>query len=193
MTSKISFEALARFFNSRNQREKTMLVIFGICFVVTADVLLVVQPALNSFFKTQPELLALRAELKELEQDRKNEKQIEAQWKSLGGKLGGLSERFVTSSEISMEDLSKLAQESGVKISSLTPAEKSKNDAITGAYVQVPVKIRATAGIHALGSFLAKVETNGLFFRVTHLIIKENAMEVRNHQIEMNVECYRKI
>lgn len=189
---KISLETLTQFFNSRSSRDKTLLIGAGVCLALTADILLVIQPASSAFFKRQPELQALGAEFKELGQNGKNKGKIESDWKAAREQVMALDQRFALSNEAAAEQLSKLAQESGVKISSLTPMEKSKSGPASGSYVQAPIKINASAGLHALGSFLAKVENSALFFRVTNLSIGENITDLKNHQIEMNIECYQK-
>ncbi len=189
---KISLESITNFFNGRNAREKTMLVVFGICFIITADVLLVIQPLVRSFMNAQPESNSLKEELKGLEQDVKNEKRIEVQWKQLNERTEALNKKFVNSIETSAETLSKFAQESGVKISSQTPDEKLK-DIAADSYAQMSIKVSAASGAHELGRFLAKVENSPIFFRVSSLAITENNADTRNHPIEMKIECYRKI
>jgi Tfp pilus assembly protein PilO len=190
---KLSLDKVTDFFNSRNPREKAALVIFGVCFLIAADILLIIQPVASSFFSAQPELRTAQEELKEMELDKKNEQAIEAQWKSLKESAEAINSRFVASSEISAETLSKLAQESGIKIASITPADKSKNDALAASYAQVPIRLNMTAGTHGLGRFLAKIENSVLFFRINSLSIIENIDDPRNHNIEISVECYRKI
>ena len=189
---KISFDRATQFFNSRNLREKTMLIIFVICFVLVVDALLFIQPSINSFFRVQPELRKVNDELKELELDKRDAKKIESEWRSMNDKLEKLSSRFVSSSEVSAETLSRLAQESNVKISSLTPSDKPR-DELAGSYKQVLIKIRGMAGAHSLGKFLAKVESDSLFFKIGNLTIKENEADDKSHDIEMSVECYRKL
>lgn len=189
---KISLEAAANFFNSRNHKEKMLFVVFGVLLAIGLDFLLIVKPLTEAFFQAQPELESRKEMLKALETDKKNEKEITAQWNLLNQKVEASRKRFVSSSELAAENLSKLAQEVGVKILSLTPAEKSKME-IPGAYAQVPIKINAMSGTHALGKFLAKMESNTIFFRVNNLIINEDSVDIKNHPTEIDVECYRKI
>lgn len=190
---KISLETITQFFNSRNQRDKVLLIGVGVILALTIDVLFFVEPGLNTFFKNQPELEALSEELRGLERDQMDEKKIESELKVISGRAVELDHRCAISSEASAENLSVFAQGSGVKILSLTPSEKLKSS-LTGAFfIQSPIKINASAGLHAFGNFLAKIENSPLFFRITRLTVKEDPIDIRNHQIEMSVECYQKI
>lgn len=190
---KISLEKLTQFFNGRSPREKIIMIGAGVCFVVLVDFALILQPLGAKLFSVQPQLQALGKEAKELKQDRKDKEKIESEWKAIHEQIAGLDQRFALSSEASAENLSVMARESGVKILSLAPVEKPKGGAAASSSGQTGIKIDASAGAHALGKFLAKIETSPLFFRVTHLTIRENAGDVKNHLIEMSVECYRKI
>lgn len=186
----LSFEALTNYFNSRNPREKMLLVSFGICFLLAVDILAILQPLAGSFFKTLPALTTAKTELKGLKDDKKNEKVIEAKAEATRQQFEAAEKRFAVSGELSAEALSEIARETGVKITSLTPTAKPKAGA--GGYSQVSVKLSALSGVHSLGKFLAKAESHGLFFRVDNLTIRENTEDMRNHTIEMNVESYRK-
>jgi len=99
---------------------------------------------------------------------------------------------FVAPGEIPslFENLSKLAQNSGLKIISLKPANSPEGD--SGNYQRIPIRISALAGTHELGKFLAELEGGGTFFRVTDLKIVANTSDIRRHSIDLSLEACRK-
>ncbi len=189
----LPIDRVALFYNSRTVREQKLLLLFLVCLVIVLDYFALMRPVQGVFADTLPRLSALQPELKTLREDKKNKAQLEAHWQDAKARLEEAEKNFVDSDEVSalLEELSQLAQNSGVKIMALKPIEMTS--AGEGAvYSPVPIKMSALAGTHELGRFLVKLETNRPFFRVTGMRITENPADVRRHQIDLELESFRK-
>ncbi len=190
---KFSVEAVTRHLNERSPREKIMIVILAGSLALFLDYLILVRPIVRVFFDTMPRLASTKQDLHMLGEDRKNKELIEQNWKDMKELLTAANKSFVEPNEIPafLENLSKLAQETEVKIMSLNPADAPKT-AESGPYTRVPISLSAAAGTHAFGRFLAKLESQKPFIRVTDIKITANPMDMKRHQIELKVEAYRK-
>lgn len=189
----LALDKAVGFYNTRTVREQLLLLIFAASLVLSLDYFVLIRPVQRIFADTLPKLGSLKRELKSLKDDKKNKALLEAHWQETTAKLGEAEKSFVDSDEVSalLEELSRLAQASGVKITTLKPITIAR--AGEGlVYSPVPIKMNALAGTHELGRFLVKLETSRPFFKVTDMRIVENQMDSRKHQIDLELESYRK-
>ena len=193
LSKQLRFDFVANFLNERAPRERLFLVGFGVALMVVLDYFLWVTPVTRTLTHTVSTVSTLQSQLDELKQDKKNEAAIRAKWKEIRQELEDKQNRLGASSQIApmLENLSKLASESGVKIVSLKPAEEARPPA-DKSYFAVPIQISAMAGTHELGGFLMRLETGGTFYKVRDLKISANPADERKHLIDMVVETYRK-
>jgi Tfp pilus assembly protein PilO len=178
--------------NSRTLRERQMLLMASVVFVIAFDYLLLVRPITQLFSKTIPALSSLKRDIQGLQEDKRNEKIIQKKLENLKTQAVEAKKRFIAPNEIPLflEDLSKTAQGNGVKIISLKPVEKPKA-ADTSHYIPISIKINAVAATHAFGRFLAKLESGKIFIRVTDLKIAGGAQDPKKHDMELTIETYR--
>ena len=184
-------DKVASFLNSRNTREKMMFIgLFG-AGVLAMDYIVFIQPVAKMFVATIPELSAVKQDLHSMQDDFKNREQIEKSWAKAKESLTDKEKMFIAPNEIPalLENLSKLAQDSGVKILTLKP-ETSAPDGSN--YQKVPIKISGLAGAHEFGRFLARLEGGVTFFRVTDVKIQNTQSDIHRHSIDLSIEAYRK-
>ena len=185
------FGRVTRFVNARSARERLFIIVFSLIFVLFADVFGWLLPVSQLLTHRLSLISAAQTELDSLKDDKQNEALIRKKWDSIQKELMD-NETRLSSGQVSslLENLSKLATESGVKIVSLKPTETT---APAGKkYFAVPVQISAVAGTHELGMFLEKLEAGGTFFKITDIKISANPVNERKHAIEMMTETYRK-
>ena len=193
---KIAFpksDALAAFLNSRNAREKYMLIaLFGV-FLLTADYFVWLDPTCKAYIAVSPKIVPLREEMKSLREDHKNKDAIQKKWEDAKVELAEKDKMFIAPDETPalLENLSKQAQRAGVKITSLEPFDDPKGGP-KGGYSPLPIQIKATAGTHELGALLSNLETGQTFFRVKDLRITSNPLNDRKHTIDLAMEAYRR-
>ena len=190
---KFNVDILANYLNSRTLREKQMIIVFGLVLVFFLDWFLVVQRFSAMFAEVSPKIGLLKEELKSLKEDQKNKVVITKKWEDVKRELAEKDKMFIAPDETPalLEDLSKLAQQSGVKITSLEPFDK-KSGASKALYTPLPILMKASAGTHEFGAFLARLENGKTFFNVTDLRIASNPLNERKHSIELSMEAYKK-
>lgn len=187
------FDTLATFLNSRNAREKYMLVVFFGVFLFALDYFLWLAPVFRIYGDVSPKIAPLQEELKVLREDHKNRDGIRKKWEEVKQEIVEKDRMFIASNETPglLENLSKQAQRSGVKIVSLEPSDGPKG-ASKSAYSPLPIQVKAAAGTHEFGAFLSNLETGGTFFRVKNLRIASNPLNERKHGIELSMEAYKR-
>ncbi len=187
------FDQAADFLNTRTPREKMLIVAFGGVLILCIDLAVWLLPVVHKFSETLPKMSAVGIELKGLKQDVQNRDAIQKRWESVSGDLEAGEKALIDSDQIPamLEDLSKNAQRSSVKITSLKPVETV---AASGRkhYQPVRIQMNALAGTHELGAFLSKLEAGAAFFRVVDLKISSNPSDERRHLVELLLETGRK-
>ena len=89
-----------------------------------------------------------------------------------------------------LEELSLTAEESGVKILSITPAPPSKVDKSGEYYREAPIVITAESGYHELGDFISNLEESERFITIEDLLIRSDVKIPRKHKVTINLKTY---
>ena len=184
---------IAGFLNSRTLREKQMIIGFLVALLFIADYALLLSPVLSVLSSTSPKIGPLREELKGLRDDYKNREEIRKKWEDAKKDIEERNQAFIAPDEtpVLLENLSKEAQRSGVKIMSLEPSEGTKSETKT-FYYALPIEMKAVAGTHEFGQFLSYLESGKTFFRVKDLQVASNPQNERRHQFHLFLEAYRR-
>ena len=173
-----------------------MILALGLTAAVFLDVSIWIAPVGRLLFTAVPQLREAKKEFQQLKEDQKNKELIQKNWEQAQVELADQEKHFVLPSEIPvlLENLSKLAQDSGVKIVSLKPLEEANPvpRAGRGSYGRISVQISAIAGTHALGKFLSKLEGAATFVRVTDLRIVSNPADLKQHTVNLQIEAFQK-
>lgn len=188
-----AWEKAANFFNGRNTREKVMILVLAACSVVFLDYWALIHPVVTVFGDTLPNVAALESEVHSYRSDRTNQDKIKHEWTQAKERMAETEKSFVAPDGLSalLENLSKLAQESGVKILTLNTGEPEEAGQ-TRRYARVPIRLSAVAGTHNLGEFLTRLESGQTFFKVVDLKIKAQPSDAKRHWVEMTLQVYRR-
>ncbi len=156
------FDALAAFLNSRNAREKYMLVVFVGVFLLVLGYFVWFSPIFEIYKSAAPKVAPLRQELRSLLEDLRNKEEIHKKWEDAKKLLAEKDRLFIASDETPalLENLSKQAQRAGVKITSLEPFESKKTVSGKASYTPLPIQMKAMAGTHEFGSLLDTFSLN---------------------------------
>lgn len=188
-------DRVATFLNSRNTREKYMLVAFIGVFIFTLDYFLWLAPVLKLYSASAPHIASLREERRTMKEDIKNKEAILAKWESTKKDLAEKEAMFIAPDETPalLENLSKQAQRSGVRITSLEPSDAPTGGEPKRGHTPLPIKLQAMAGTHEFGAFLSNLETGRTFFRVTDMrITADPATSERKHTVQLSMEAYKR-
>ena len=188
---------LNKFINERNPREKQMIIALGLIGIVFFDYWVLINPVIKAYIRIGSQSAPLETELKGLSDDWKNRKFIEKNWNQAKLNLENSERRFIAPNETPtfLENLSKLALDSGVKVTSLQPLEspnKNTKKAPIDPYTGVAIRISAIGGTHEFGKFLSWLENNSTFIKVTDIKISPNSMDDHRHILDLEIGVYRK-
>jgi Tfp pilus assembly protein PilO len=179
------------------EKQKLFLLfgIFGIAAVILYyNLLLKVQ--FSKFLAMNKEFQIVKARVKTAEELIVNQDRIKRQYESLVKGEELLKKRFPGQDEISslLEDFSKVAGSSGVRILRIKPLEllgtASTQAKTLGFYSEFPILVEARAGYHECGNFINNLENMERFIRIEDIEIRGRAEDSRHHDIKIRVSTY---
>ncbi|MBL7155948.1 MAG: type 4a pilus biogenesis protein PilO [Candidatus Omnitrophica bacterium] len=168
-----------------------LVLIFGLYFYFFLN------PSLAKLAQIIPEAHVLRAEIRLVKSDLNFEDKLKERLRVLGQTMEKYENKLSREKEIPMllENLSKIAKSSKVKILSITPIDKAlKGQQGAGAkkdiYQEVPIIITAQSGYHELGIFINKLETDERYMQVSDIEIRSGKANPKRHDMEFIVNAY---
>ena len=180
-------------------KKRILLAYAGILLAALAIYFLVfLKPTLAKLSDLVPKAQALRMDIKAVQNELPFEDKLKQKLESLQGELGGYEKKLSREKEIPMllESLSKMANESRVKILGITPLGKTSGRQGTDVadneriYQEVPIAISAESGYHALGDFISKLENDERYMQVSDMKITPNKVMPKRHNVEFIVYAY---
>jgi Tfp pilus assembly protein PilO len=177
------------------KEKQKLMVLFGI-FGLAAIMMfynLLLKPQVSGFSMRNREYKAIKARVKSAEALIKNEARIRRQHEELKKQAGIFENRLPMHDEISglLEDFSRIAESSGVKILRIKPLDSPDDQDQAGrVYTAFIILIEASAGYHQCGLFINKLETMEKFIKVEDIDIKSIATDPRHHDIKLRIKTY---
>jgi Tfp pilus assembly protein PilO len=180
------------------KEKQKVYILFGI-FGIAALILyynLLLKVQFSKFIAMNREFQTTKSRVKGAEALISNQEKIKAQYENLikGEEL--LEKKFLSEDEISslLEDFSRVAESSGVKILKIKPLEllaaTSGAANAPGFYSEFPILIEARAGYHEAGRFINNLENTERFIRIDDIEIRGRLEEPRHHDIKIRVSTY---
>jgi len=177
------------------QKIYVLIAIFGLAGLLLYYNLLL-KPMYSGFAVKNKEFRTVRDRVKSGEALIKNEEGIKRQYDNFQKQAVFLEKRLPSQNQISglLEDLSKVADSSGVSILRIKPLEEpvlsSKQKSSGNSYIEFPILIEARAGYHQLGLFVNKLETMDRFIKIADIDIAGTDKNLRNHDIKIRIITY---
>ncbi len=187
-------EALKKLNLGKNKRETYMILGVGAAFIGVLYFNFMIRPKLDEMGKNGKEIRTLRAELDQIKNSVSREPALKSSYDNMIGKVQSYEKRLPAKTEIPLllEQLSKIARETGVKILAITPSnvKKTKVEKEDKPYVEIPISVTAQGGYHELGTFLNRMEKSDRFMKIAELLISTNSQDKKSHNLEMIVSTY---
>lgn len=154
--------------------------IFGACvaLIVIIDALTLMSFQAGLVKKSAEEMTKLKADIERVNIDKARLGQMRQGLDNSRQQFDLLSVKVRPVSDMPsiLEEISRVASESGIKLEQLTPQkdrqEKLSKDDEPVKYFGLPVLIEARSNYHALGKFLNQLENGNLYFSLTSLSIE---------------------
>ncbi|MBN1353895.1 MAG: type 4a pilus biogenesis protein PilO [Candidatus Omnitrophica bacterium] len=156
------------------------------------------KPSMAKLFVLIPKARKLNNEIRLLKNELSYKNKFISKHDLLAGELGKYEKTLSREKEIPMllENLSKKAKESGVRILGITPLggelghQGDMAQSKTGVYQEVPILISAQSGYHELGNFISRLENDERYVQVMDIDIKANRQHPKRHDINIVVYAY---
>lgn len=180
-------------------KEKQKIYILGAIFGIAGFILyynLLLRPQFSGFIAMNKEFRIVKERVKKEMALIVNEAGIKRQYDNFQKQAGYLEKRLPGQLQISslLEDFSKVAESSGVKILRIKPLEEpvpvSKQKVTNNSYTDFPILIEARSGYHQLGVFVEKLETMDRFIKITDIEVAGNEKDPRHHDIKIRIITY---
>jgi type IV pilus assembly protein PilO len=149
------------------------------------------RPHINQLRQLNPQLLRLTRNVQNTAKDAANIDNLKKKLEDLKAKADFYAQKLPHEKEIPslLENLSKVAKDSQVKIIEIQPQGKDIQSR-KGMYLEVPVAIKARCGYHQLGRFINELERGPRFIRISDIEIKENPHDSRTHKVRLLLSMF---
>jgi len=172
-------------------KKKALLIYGGAALVILiAYFFFFLKPGLGKLFELLPKVRERKIAIKSVRNDLLLEDKLKVRLRVLKKGSSEYEKKLPREKElpIILENLSKIARSSRVKILSITPqAEKVGGE---GVYQEVPVLISARSGYHELGAFIDRLENNARYMQVSDIKIRSAGDNPKRHNVEFIVHAY---
>lgn len=168
------------------------MILIAAVFVVYFYVFFI--PTLRTIKTITPQIKTVKQQLKLIQTDENNVSNLKSQIESQSEKLQIYQKKLPTEEEIPtlLEDLSKLAKDTNVKIIAIKPkhGQQAPESASSEVYTELPVDIVAKSGYHQLGSFINKLENSDRFMKIKDIKINASTDDALRHDITLVVSAF---
>ena len=177
--------------------EKNPYLVIGVIifFILLLDYLILLRPQLALLKQTSSQAGSLSRNLKATKKDIASIEQFRQRLSTLQEKIAVVGERIAQEEEmpVVLENISKLAKQSNLKIIQLKPFREEEKIVATsqaGNIYELPVLIEARCGYHQLGFFVNKLENGRIFMDLAGMELLPNAEDSLHHHAKLVVNTY---
>ncbi|MCK4463001.1 MAG: type 4a pilus biogenesis protein PilO [Candidatus Omnitrophica bacterium] len=191
---KIQLDKLKEIKLGKTKKETLAFIIVGVILFIFLYFQIFLKVAISQIFALNPEIRKLKIDIKNTKEDLHHEEMFTKRLKNMEGKIDIYERKLPVEHEIPMllEDLSRMAKDSYVKILGITPVSISmrRRQKESKVYREIPIMIRAKSGYHELATFINRLEDAGRFMELSDIKIKSSKPDFRRHDIELTVSTY---
>ena len=194
---KIRLDKLKELKLGKTKKETLAFIIIGVILFIFLYSQIFLKSVLSELFVLNPEIRKLKIDIKITKEDLRHEETLKKRLKDMEGRIDVYEKKLPVEHEIPMllEDLSRMAKNSYVKILGITPVSisrrgKRKELKKSKVYREIPIMIRAKSGYHELATFINKLEAADRFMELSDIKVKSNKDDFRRHDIELIVSTY---
>ncbi len=191
---------------SRAGKEKAISIIIISVLIIFIVFQFIMRPSIRTLKDLNQKVLRVKEGLKNSESLLARKSKIEGEFLSAQARLEELKLTLPLRSEMPnvLQEISRLASESKIKILKLEPLKMEKSPQITAGpqtgqaatqtaptiYIEVPIKLEARGSYHSIGEFINKVEDAKNIMSIRDLEIKSNSSDIMNHDARLLIVAY---
>ena len=172
-------------------------------FVIVACIIIIVgyyfiflSPLASKFTSLLHKTSALQSTINTAELSINSMPKIKREIEELKSREGFYSNKLPREEEFPavLEDLSNMAQNSGVKMTKILPMKDSgisvKENADLDIYRQKAILINAQCEYHQLGAFIAELENAERFMEISDIVIQAGRVNPKRHNVQLIVKTF---
>ena len=177
------------------KKKASLIIAAALLLIFILYFFLLLKPSLGKLNGLMPRVRAVKTRIKTTKEELRHEGELKAERQRLVESLAGYEKRLSREKEVPMllENMSRMAKESRVKILGITPIDKrAKQNVKEGeeVYNEVPIAIRAQGGYHELGNFINKLEKGRRYIQISDIKIAANSTNPKRHSVGLVVYAY---
>lgn len=181
--------------NLKDEKKRFIVIGVGIACLLILDSLFIIRPLIKKASHLTPQIRTLDAQIKDIQDQISMLDVKKKKFEVLTSEQTGYERRFPGDEEIPslLQDLSKIAADSGVNIIAISPVKRQSRHHIKGIeelFYQIPINIRAQGGYHQFGQFINSLEKLDRFIELQHIEIKRNTAAPRSHLLRILAATY---
>ena len=186
-------EKITDFINKLDEKNRYSILAGIMIGIFALDYFLIMKGQLDNLNNLNPKINILIQDLNTAKQNVTNIATYSTQVKSLNEQFDGASLKVVSQEELPrvLESISRLAQDSKIKINQLFPIKGSQELLLTnneGKYYSFPILVEATGGFHEVGRFVDQMEKDEILKSVTALTIAAGPQEATRLTIKLTIK-----
>jgi|GEM_PF-3739385 Tfp pilus assembly protein PilO len=169
-------------------------VVFSVV-IVAVWFLIFFQPQIKNFKKMYLFIKQTRKEYLAVKKDISRKRELETQKERLSGDLKNFALSLPEQDKIPqiLEEVSKIATSSGVKILNIAPDFRGSPDTKAAEmkyYKGVPVSLEIICSYHALGNFINRIENSQFIMRLRNFRITAHQDSPREHKVKLVLDLF---
>lgn len=179
--------------------KKQEILIFGVavCLLLLAGYyLMFLSPVITKFLKVYHEASKVQSKIDKTELSIGRLPVLKKEIDELKAKAVYYSSKLPKEEEfpVVLESLSKMALDTGVKITKIMPVKESEEESSANQhsdiYSQESILIDAQCGYHQLGTFISELENAERFMEVSDIRIEANKTNPKRHNVQLIVKTF---
>ncbi len=191
MNKKI-FEQFILQFSRISPQQKNYILAGCVILIFILDVLVFMRPQFKVMTKINQKIRSLSQDMKTLKSDAKRIDQLKDQLEQLKTEVAKTSGKIFPKESVPLvlENLSRLANENGIKIDNIKPLsdqESLVSEKKGRSYFALPIELQAKAGYHNLGKFLNRLENGEIFFKIKNFTVTPTP-DFKTHNVQLTLE-----
>lgn len=185
---KVTVDSLITKFNGLDIKARYAIFATALLVVFAVDYALIMNFQLQFIGRSNEEIKTLSGDTARVQADKQRIDQMRKGLESSRTQLQAMNVKIRSMQEVPLilDDISRLANEVGIKIDQLIPRKEDQEKLISspeGDFYALPIVISARGGYHPWGRFLSRLEAANLYFSLSELRIDADEKDKNNHLI----------
>lgn len=183
-------------FKELEDKQKKLIISIVLIIVFVLDFAFILKPQIQILGRVSKKASVLKRQFQEAQKDIAQKSDFENKLTLLKSKFKDFGSSIVLEEELPsiLEEISRTANQTFVKITQIKPVKDEKKAILKGdsglTYFQIPILIDAQSGYHSLGKFLNEIDNFPQIMKIVGLEITANPEDSARHLVRLTLETY---